>query len=121
MAAIAVLSSPAVAHNHGGGGGKVSDKPWDTDNLRFGNYSAKSLAIPHYGSQGVRSGTRTVTGYLGNAVTLTENHSPCQPSVMDGFFQNSASQPRNDLPVLEKTDDGWKETTGHNCDSFVTS
>ena len=40
---------------------------------------------------------------------------------MDGFFQNSASQPRNDLPVLEKSGDKWEETPGHICDSFVTA
>lgn len=37
---------------------------------------------------------------------------------MDGFFQNLATQPRNDLPMLEKTADGWEETTGHRCVSF---
>lgn len=40
---------------------------------------------------------------------------------MDGFFQNKTSQPRNDLPVLEKTARGWEETTGHNCDTFITA
>ena len=120
VAAVAVLSSPAAAHGHTrGGGGDSDDYPWDTDNLKIGStYSARSFAIPHYGSQGdpVRTGTRT-SGLL----TLTENHSPCQPSVMDGFFQNSASQPRNDLPKLEKTGDDWEETPGHICDSFMTA
>ena len=37
---------------------------------------------------------------------------------MDGFFQNRATRPRNDLPVLEKTADGWEETTGHSCIVF---
>lgn len=40
---------------------------------------------------------------------------------MDGFFQNKTSRPRNDLPVLEKTARGWEETTGHNCDAFITA
>ena len=120
IAVVAVLSSPATAK--GGGGGDSDDYPWDTDNLKIGStYSARSFAVPHYGNQGdpARTGTRT-SGLL----TLTENHSPCQPSVMDGFFQNSASQPRNDLPKLEKTaatENKWKETPGHICDVFVTA
>ena len=120
IATIAVLSTPAAAHSHNdGGGGDSDDYTWDTDNLKIGStYSARSFAVPHYGNQGdpARTGTRT-SGLL----TLTENHSPCQPSVMDGFFQNSASQPRNDLPKLEKTGDDWEETTGHICDVFVTA
>jgi len=124
IAAIAVLSSPAAADSHtrGGGGGRVEERAWDTDNLKIGcTYSARSFAVPHYGSQGdpARTGTRT-SGLL----TLTENHSPCQPAVMDGFFQNKASQPRNDLPKLEKTaatENKWKETPGHICDSFMTA
>ena len=114
IAAIAVLSSPAAAKG-GGGGGFNEERAWDTDNLKIGStYSARSFAIPHYGSQGdpARNGVRN---------GVTENHSPCQPSVMDGFFQNSASQPRNDLPVLEKSGDKWEETPGHICDSFVTA
>ena len=123
IAAIAALSTPAAADPSGGGGGGFGDDyPWDTDNLKIGRiYSARSFAVPHYGNQGdpARTGTRT-SGLL----TLTENHSPCQLAVMDGFFQNSASQPRNDLPKLEKTaatENKWKETPGHFCDSFVTA
>ena len=40
---------------------------------------------------------------------------------MDGFFQNLASQPRNDLPVLEKNNGVWEETAGHSCTSFTAA
>ena len=74
IAAIAVLSSPATAkETAGGGGGFGTLKPWDTDNLKIGStYSARSFAVPHYGSQGdpARNGVRNGG---------TENHSPCQP------------------------------------------
>ena len=118
LAAI-IFASKASAHPLGGGG-QVDERLWDTDNLKIGTtYTARSFAIPHY-SDSPHSNDRTIPGIMVfGAVSLSiGNLSPCQQGVMDGFFQNRASQPRNDLPVLEKTAGGWEETTGHSCIVF---
>ena len=47
IAAIAVLSTPATAHNHGGGV-KNDLFAWDTDNLAGGGLSAKNYRIPFH-------------------------------------------------------------------------
>ena len=52
--------------------------------MRFGNYSARSFAIPH-----LDSGERG-------------SHAACGSGVVDGFFQLDADV-RNDLPILEVT------------------
>ena len=109
IAAIAVLSSPVTAHNHGGGGGR-SLKSWDTDNLRYGRYNAKSFNVPfhEYG------------GYSGVAA--------CQENVADGFFQSgdgSDADVPEDLPVLVFSGGAWaveaETSTGNDrgCDDFV--
>ena len=77
------LATPASAGSLGGGG-KTTLKSWDTDNLRFGNYSARSFAIPH-----LDSGERG-------------SHAACGSGVVDGFFQLDPDV-RNDLPILEVT------------------
>ena len=51
IAAIAAMSSPAAAHNHGDG----SDTPlksWDTDNLAAGSIGAKNYRIPFHNYKG---------------------------------------------------------------------
>lgn len=123
FAVVVVLSSPTAADSHTrGDGDSDSDRTWDTDNLVFSGFTARSFAIPHYSQNNtdpVRTGTRTVAGYLGIPYTFSENQSLCQPYVIDGCFQNLASQPRNDLPVLEKPVGGsWAETAGNICDDF---
>ena len=109
IAAVAVLSSPATAHNHGGGGDS-DDYPWDTDNLRIGStYSAKSFNIPFH----------KYGGYSGVAA--------CQKNVADGFFQTDNSVV-NDFPVLVSSGRGdsvrWSVAAGSagnnaGCDTFV--
>ena len=47
IVAVAVLSSPATAHNHGGGNGDT-EKNWDSDNLRFGSYGSANFRIPSH-------------------------------------------------------------------------
>ena len=107
IVAVAVLSTPAAAK--GGGGGDSDDYPWDTDNLRYGSYNAKSFNIPfhNYG------------GYSGVAA--------CQKNVADGFFQTDNSVV-NDFPVLVSSGSGdsvtWSIAAGSagnnaGCDTFV--
>ena len=109
--AIAVLSTPAAAHSHNDdGGGDSDDYPWDTDNLRYGNYNAKSFNIPFH----------KYSGYSGVAA--------CQSGVADGFFQSGDSSKRNvpeDFPVLVFAGGAWgveaETSTANNsgCDEFV--
>ena len=109
IAAVAVLSSSASARTPGGGGGFGDDYPWDTDNLRYGRYNARSFNIPfhNYG------------GYSGVAA--------CQKNVADGFFQTDNSVV-NDFPVLVSSGSGdsvrWSVAAGSagnnaGCDTFV--
>ena len=119
LAAI-VSASPAAARD-GDGDGQVEVRKWDTDNLKIGTtYTARSFAIPHYSSGATdAANARQATFTIGTITITLGNVSPCQPAVMDGFFQNLASQPRNDLPRLEKTSGVWGETTRHPCSSFA--
>ena len=89
IAAVAVLSSPAAAAEGGGGGGRTL-KSWDTDNLRFGSYSARSFAIPHLNGPGGPGGDQR------------GSHEACGSGVVDGFFQLDPDV-RNDLPILDVT------------------
>ena len=110
IAAVAVLSSPASADPSGGGGGGFGSlKPWDTDNLRYESYNARSFNIPFhkYGS------------YSGVAA--------CQKNVADGFFQTDNSVV-NDFPRLVPSGRGdsvrWSVAAGSagnnaGCDTFV--
>ena len=108
IAAVAVLSSPAAAKG-GGGGGFGTPYPWDTDNLRYGSYNAKSFNIPFH----------KYGGYSGVAA--------CQKNVADGFFQTDNSVV-NDFPVLVSSGSGnsitWNIAAGSagnnaGCDTFV--
>ena len=111
IAAVAVLSTPAAAHSHndGGGGGFGTPYPWDTDNLRYGRYNAKSFNIPFHDYR----------GYSGVAA--------CQKNVADGFFQTDNSVV-NDFPRLVSSGSGdsltWSIAAGSagnnaGCDTFV--
>ena len=84
-------------------------KPWDTDNLRYESYNARSFNIPFhkYGS------------YSGVAA--------CQKNVADGFFQTDNSVV-NDFPRLVPSGRGdsvrWSVAAGSagnnaGCDTFV--
>ena len=109
IAAVAVLSSSASARTPGGGGGFGTPYPWDTDNLRYGSYNAKSFNIPFH----------KYSGYSGVAA--------CQKNVADGFFQTDNSVV-NDFPVLVSSGSGdsitWSIAAGSagnnaGCDTFV--
>ena len=108
IAAVAVLSSPATAEQFGGGGDS-DDYPWDTDNLRYGRYNAKSFNIPFH----------DYDGYSGVAA--------CQKNVADSFFQTDNSVV-NDFPRLVPSGSGdsmtWSIAAGSagnnaGCDTFV--
>ena len=130
LIAATATSNPASAHSHINGIGDGSDEQrlWDTDNLKLTiggtNYTARSFAIPHY-SDSASSAQDSANIRPGNIQTTIDtpvaNLSACQAGVMDGFFQNQSTQPRNDLPVLEKNNGVWEETTGHSCTSFVAA
>lgn len=61
------LGTPASAAEGGGGGGFGTLNSWDTDNLRFGSYSARSFAIPHLDD------------------SERGSHEACGSGVVDGF------------------------------------
>ena len=117
VAAIAVLSSPAIAAP-GGGGGDVPEKPWDTDNLRYWQgstlYTAKNFRVPYhkYGS------------YATDTTASAAAKAACRGGgIADGFFQTDTAG-RNDFPELSRDDDGdWEITaTGSKtsgCTAFV--
>ena len=110
IAAVAVLSTPAAAHSHNdGGGGGDPLFAWDTDNLRYGSYNAKSFNIPFH----------SYGGYSGVAA--------CRKNVADGFFQTDNSVV-NDFPRLVPSGRGdsvrWSVAAGSagndaGCDTFV--
>ena len=148
IAAVAVLSSPATAQN--GGGGDVTEKSWDTDNLLYSvggsRYSARTFGIPFHEYDGytVRTETyRRPAGCVGfydennnpqqacwAESDVTRNNEPCQSGVADGFFQTVAGG-RNDFPVLAITDPDGEETTeafkdwgtsrNRGCDEFTAA
>ena len=111
LAAIAVLSSPATSQSDPpqlNSGGNLTTRPWDTDNLRYGGYNAKSFNVPfhEYG------------GYSGVAA--------CRENVADAFFQAGGTVGAvNDFPYLDWDNDSgsWveKESGARNdgCDEFV--
>ena len=111
IVAIAVLSSPAAADPSGGGGGGFGDDyPWDTDNLRYGSYNARSFNVPFH-------------QYGGYSETA------CQSGVADAFFQAGGSVGAvNDFPYLDWVVDdagnwSWAVQEGgtrrNGCDKFV--
>ena len=115
LAVLFAASGHAAASGHptDGGGGDVSLKSWDTDNLRYaaGRYSARSFNVPfhQYG------------GYSGVAA--------CQSGVADAFFQAGGSVGAvNDFPYLDWVADAdgnesWAVQEGgtrnKGCDEFV--
>ena len=103
IAAVAVLSSPASADPSGGGGGDSTLKSWDTDNLKYGGYSARSFAIPHMSDSDRGSSGACAGG-----------------GVADAFFQNNSA--RNDMPELVVSSDGGSVVLGSGhatCSDFV--
>lgn len=112
IAAIAVLSTPATAQAPGGGGDS-DDYPWDTDNLRYSTYTAKTFGIPFH----------DYSGYSGVDA--------CQSGVADGFFQ-TVDGGRNDFPVLQiaapagSTETAasvkkWGSSRNAGCDEFAAA
>ena len=80
---IIALSSPAAADPDGGDNSEQSYS-WDTDNLRYGSYNARSFNIPFH----------DYDNYSSTVVA-------CQSGVADAFFQ-TFSDSVNDFPYLTK-------------------
>ena len=85
IAAFAVLSSPATAAPGGGGGGRT-EKPWDTDNLRYtqgsNTYTAKNFRVPYHKYSGYAAGTASQAA-----------KAACRGGgIADGFFQTDAAR-----------------------------
>ncbi len=104
----------------GGGGGKPTTKPWDTDNLVYTqgtvSYSAENFRVPFHQYRGYR----TAAGASSAA------REACAPGgIADAFFQTDSGRGRNDFPVLASNTAGtvWSETaTGSKtsgCAAFV--
>ena len=95
IAAIAVLSSPATADQEGGRDA-VSLKSWDTDNLRYGSYSARNFRIPFHQYE----------GYLDRAPAL-----PCvqyfNPNSFSGWSRLSASSYDGTCPAGSELVRAW--------------
>ena len=106
-----VTADPAAADNHAKvGGGAYDEHPWDTDNLRYGSYNARSFNVPFHQYGGYSEGA-------------------CQSGVADAFFQAGGSVGAvNDFPYLDWVVDdagnwSWAEQQGgtrrNGCDEFV--
>ena len=105
MAVALLLASPAAAQDDGGG--DHDEHPWDTDNLRYGGYTARSFNVPFH-------------EYGGYSETA------CQSGVADAFFQAGGTVGAvNDFPYLDwdNDSDSWVEKEGgtrnRGCDEFV--
>ena len=87
IAAIAVLSSPLPASDNLQGlntGDNRNTKMWDTDNLQYGIFTARSFNVPFH----------DYGGYSGVAA--------CQSGVADAFFQAGGTVGAvNDFPYLD--------------------
>ena len=93
IAALAVLSSPAAAQN-GGGGGFGTLKPWDTDNLAYGGYSARNFRVPFH-----EYGGYSAFVFSGDAVFQGRAREACQSAIADGFSSLAfVKQHRTALP-----------------------
>jgi len=108
-----MLAAPASADQKGGGG-KPTTKPWDTDNLAYGIYSAENFRVPFH----------QYRGYATASGVSSAAREACQPGgVADAFFQTDSGRGRNDFPVLKQTGTTWAETaTGTKntgCAAFV--
>ena len=117
FAAALMLTAPASALLPGIGNGYTT-KPWDTDNLAYGSYSAENFRVPFHQYRGYA----TASGVSSTA------REACQPGgVADAFFQTDSGRGRNDFPVLASTTSAsgttWTETaTGTKntgCAAFV--
>ena len=75
------------------GGGNFIDKPsfaWDTDNLRYETYTAKTFGVPFHDYSGYTVATDT---YQVRGIDYTRNNEPCQSAVADAFFQTGTAWP----------------------------
>lgn len=69
-----------------GGGGNAIDKPsvaWDTDNLRYETYTAKTFGVPFHDYSGY---TVAIETYQVGGIDYTRNNESCQSAVADAFF-----------------------------------
>ena len=112
------LANPAAADPSGGGGGRITTKPWDTDNLVYtqgtASYSAENFRVPFH----------QYRGYSTAAGASPAAREACAPGgIADAFFQTDSGRGRNDFPVLKQTGTTWAETaTGTKntgCAKFV--
>ena len=106
IAAVAVLSTPAAAHNHGGGV-KNDLFAWDTDNLAGGGLSARNYRIPYHDYSGYSS---------------SGSHAAFRSRVADAFFQTGGNTGAvNDFPVADygsKSEAGTVAATGSRDSDF---
>ena len=118
LAAIA-LAAPAAAAPNGGNGNFSTEKPWDTDNLAYGGYSARNFRVPFHEYAGYAS-----FSFTDNTTFQARAREACQSAIADGFFQAGGSVgAKNDFPVLSKTAGSWGDAeTGSRssgCGDFV--
>ena len=96
-------------------------KPWDTDNLAYGGYSARNFRVPFH-----EYGGYSAFVFSGDAVFQGRAREACQSAVADAFFQAGGSVgAKNDFPVLDKTASGWGDLTAGTrsggCGAFVAN
>lgn len=72
IATIAILSSPATARD--GGGNRPSLKSWDTDNLLYSGYSARTFGVPFHDYSGyvLREAAKPYIAYRGGGYNEIE-------------------------------------------------
>ena len=119
LAAIALASPAAADPNSGGNGNRQTEKPWDTDNLRYSTYSARNFRVPFHEYAGYAS-----FSFTENTTFQARAREACQSAIADGFFQTGGSVgAKNDFPVLSKTAGSWGDSeTGSRssgCGDFV--
>ena len=73
IAAIISANPAAADHHNRGGGNEPSLKSWDTDNLRYGSYSARNFRIPfhQYGGYLDRAPAKLCIRYVGGGLVAS--------------------------------------------------
>ena len=94
-------------------------KPWDTDNLAYGGYSARNFRVPFHEYAGYAA-----FSFTDNTTFQARAREACQSAIADGFFQAGGSVgAKNDFPVLSKTAGSWGDhetgSRSSGCGDFV--
>jgi len=81
------LANPAAADPSGGGGGRITTKPWDTDNLVYtqgtASYSAENFRVPFH----------KYDGYTTASGASPDAKEACRPGgIADAFFRPIAAE-----------------------------